>query len=791
MATPPTDGKEDIPEVLLPFLEKFSALEAKYSALEERFIQLQEKTSTITKVETEAITKEESIPSEEAAPGTNTESGPEKVAAKVTNDPEFPPSRANVLISRIDRDSGERKDQRPNEPSPSTPPKTDVFHAFTLRKFIEDREDDNYGEIEITNQNLWNLLKHVLGHWHGHTFDGPPVILESPYEPFILYWDNLQEVADEEVEEPIHKEARSDLKLLLTTLSNGSGDAKLDKYFKGRESSLDQGIITHETLWTIFPPGTLVYGRFFQGQDQIFLVADNYGLWPYPERDPWVLKCLMYDWDGKMFKRAPVNLAINQFEGHKAISSLPFFPIQFHENREAIQEVTIKRGKRYRDICTAKHADRMFGYDGQAVFEQKGFSKGYDEDEDDDDQSRSATYSRRLYHRFSLTSESSRVTNEPRPVNIDGRVMVDFESYFRYGPEHARIGNLIREIDNGECICNTCRKNKGLQEKNRTSFDEESSQQGKWSDEQYMLCPPRVLGYILRDKQWAQLQVNLLTDISKDAFSNSWSERLQLADGNVTKDIILNLVSSHGTGGEGDQEQKLDVDDIVANKGKGLVILLYGPPGVGKTTTAETVALAAPDVGDKAKKVEKNLAKIFSLASSWQAILLIDEADVFLESRGQGVASNVERNSLVSVFLRVLEYYQGILMLTTNQIAQFDVAIKSRIHVAFKYDELNPTQTLAIFNGFLGSLQKKGLIANMGDINEWLTEDVQRLGLDGRQIRNIVTSAMGLARAEAKANGTSAKLSKKHLKAMVTNVKDFKDEFIKAFERYKTSQRDR
>src|SRR3954463_6021947 len=141
------------------------------------------------------------------------------------------------------------------------------------------------------------------------------------------------------------------------------------------------------------------------------------------------------------------------------------------------------------------------------------------------------------------------------------------------------------------------------------------------------------------------------------------------------------------------------------------------------------------------------------------------------------------------VFLRVLEYYQGILMLTTNQIAQFDVAIKSRIHVAFKYDELNPDQTLAIFHGFLKSLRNKGLIADMEEIDLWLKEDIIRLRLDGRQIRNIVTSAVGLARAEAKAKGTSAKLTKKHLKAMVTNVKDFKDEFIKAFERYKTSQR--
>lgn len=125
-------------------------------------------------------------------------------------------------------------------------------------------------------------------------------------------------------------------------------------------------------------------------------------------------------------------------------------------------------------------------------------------------------------------------------------------------------------------------------------------------------------------------------------------------------------------------------------------------------------------------------------------------------------------------------------MLTTNQIAQFDVAIKSRIHVAFKYEELTPDQTLGIFRGFLKPLDDKGLIHNMDFINEWLQDDVVKMKLDGRQIRNIVTSAVGIARAEA--GGKRPKLTYKHLKAMVSNVKEFKDEFIAAFERYKTSQ---
>lgn len=71
----------------------------------------------------------------------------------------------------------------------------------------------------------------------------------------------------------------------------------------------------------------------------------------------------------------------------------------------------------------------------------------------------------------------------------------------------------------------------------------------------------------------------------------------------------------------------------------------------------------------------------------------------------------------------------------------------------------------------------------MGKIKEWLVEDVINMGLDGRQIRNVVTSALGLARAQNK-----SKLEKSDIKRVLNNVKEFKDEFIKQFEKYKTEQ---
>ncbi|KAK3299450.1 uncharacterized protein B0H64DRAFT_439821 [Chaetomium fimeti] len=70
------------------------------------------------------------------------------------------------------------------------------------------------------------------------------------------------------------------------------------------------------------------------------------------------------------------------------------------------------------------------------------------------------------------------------------------------------------------------------------------------------------------------------------------------------------------------------------------------------------------DLGTKAGQVETALERHFALANKWGCVLLLDEADVFLAERSP---QDFERNSLVAVFLRVFEFYAGVLFLTTNR----------------------------------------------------------------------------------------------------------------------------
>ena len=96
--------------------------------------------------------------------------------------------------------------------------------------------------------------------------------------------------------------------------------------------------------------------------------------------------------------------------------------------------------------------------------------------------------------------------------------------------------------------------------------------------------------------------------------------------------------------------------DFIRGKGKGLVILLHGAPGVGKTATAEAIAYAhrkplfsitCGDLGIEPTGVERTLSEIFRLANLWDCVLLLDEAEIFLSHR-EKKDDNLQRNALVS-----------------------------------------------------------------------------------------------------------------------------------------------
>lgn len=112
------------------------------------------------------------------------------------------------------------------------------------------------------------------------------------------------------------------------------------------------------------------------------------------------------------------------------------------------------------------------------------------------------------------------------------------------------------------------------------------------------------------------------------------------------------------------------------------------------------------------------------------------------------------------------------MILTTNRITSLDIAVQSRIHLAIRYEDLTRDQKVSVFEMFLKQL-KPDSIADFPDVMDFIREYGSDNDLNGRQIRNVVSSALSLARSLSKENGGDARMTVKHLKQVLNITKDF------------------
>ncbi len=299
-----------------------------------------------------------------------------------------------------------------------------------------------------------------------------------------------------------------------------------------------------------------------------------------------------------------------------------------------------------------------------------------------------------------------------RTYRADGRVVVDPVSMERTDPETWR-----------DCI-NLC----GIQ----VDQDEErarvrSTKKVEIAKRDHWRCVPFLYGFSLAVKQWGKLDLDGMTEIRwRD---DAWDKLVLEPE---EKDLIYSLVKFHGGG----------FTDIIEGKGGGCIFLLHGKPGWGKTASAEAVAellhkplysVGVGELGTNTDVLEKSLRQILDVATIWDAVILLDEADIFLEKRDE---HNIVRNAMVGVFLRLLEYHNGVLFLTTNRVTDIDEAFYSRISVALHYRSDGKAEK--IWTNLLGAA---------GLDPKWAAR-MSKFDVNGRQIKNAIRMAQTLARSK-------------------------------------------
>ncbi|KAI0786664.1 P-loop containing nucleoside triphosphate hydrolase protein [Abortiporus biennis] len=638
-------------------------------------------------------------------------------------------------------------------------------YAFTIvRKFSPagmnaDRKATSYNVtkvMEIHSSSLKSIGKEVIGNVQGISWTANPLRID-PH--ILLGWmpelkahrDKLElQIKKEAPESPVHLD-HTHLHHLLSYLETTYAST-----LSTLHALVSNGQITFDLLWALFIPSKttlymlcpttgepravrLIHAERCQKQDQgpgsisaaydpsgLSVAADGSNehskfLWrlvvEYVEVDVGTKSEPRVGAVGFGFAGLGTVLDIAGFAGARLISHLGVYPIEYYSGPggpEGLKKRLVTRGKKWAEMAGGTH--HLF-YQGIA-HQYRKMPPGYVK------------------------------------CNVNSRVMIDRKSFAECVPNYDKFPIVHKTLAGGEIDRHVLRLTAG------TDQQEQAIDKDDLTDEHLMLTTPILYGFSLSDKLWLEFAVDFVETFqwNDEAYAN-------LVIPAEHKTVLTTLVEAHNS------SPAAKFDDFVEGKGLGLVINLYGNPGTGKSLTAEAMSeylrkplyiVGAGDLGTSADSLNTNLTSILKISATWGAVVLIDEADVFMEER---TLAFLERNAMVAVFLRHLEYFRGILFLTTNRVKVFDEAFQSRIHVSLRYHDLTSEARRKIWVAFLkkihGSSESKGGLS---------IEELRELGerkINGRQIKNVVRTASALA------SGKQETLGFKHLVRVLDMMEQF------------------
>lgn len=218
-----------------------------------------------------------------------------------------------------------------------------------------------------------------------------------------------------------------------------------------------------------------------------------------------------------------------------------------------------------------------------------------------------------------------------------------------------------------------------------------------------------------------------------------------------------------------------DRSKTIQSKANSSIILSKGPAGTGKTLTAEVYAeeikrplyeVQSGQIGVEPENIEINLNEVLNRSIRLKMPLLINEADVFIQERGR----DVKQNAIVSVFLRLLEYHNGLVFLTTNRADDIDDAILSRCIAEIAYTIPRPTERLRLWEVMLKEFNVE---LPKGEVRKAVLLFPEVVG---RDIQNLIR----LTSRVCKANSVKFSLEALRENAVFRSIKSLSDKELEA-----------